>query len=63
MKALRSIPAQKVPPAPVMIATLTSLRASTSSRASAMRAATAAFTAFFALGRLMVMTATPSSAV
>ncbi len=63
MKALRSMPAQKVPPAPVMIPTETSERESMSSSASAIRAATAAFTAFLALGRLMVMTATPSSAV
>ncbi len=60
--ALRSMPAQKVPPAPVMIPTVRSPRESRSSSAAAICSATARFTAFLARGRLMVMTATPSAA-
>src|SRR5918992_393448 len=58
---LRSMPAQNVPPAPVMTSTETSLRSSSSSSAPAMPCATAPLTAFLALGRLIVMTATPPS--
>src|SRR5487761_1249916 len=57
----RSMPAQNVPPAPVRMRTRTSLRVSRSSMAAAMPAETAPLTAFRASGRLIVMTATPSS--
>ncbi len=60
-EAFRSIPAQNVPPAPVMTIAVTSLRSSSSSREAAIPRATAPLIAFLALGRLMVMTATPSS--
>ena len=55
------MPAQNVPPAPVSTRAATSLRASSSSNAPAMPFATAPLTAFLASGRLIVMTATPSS--
>ncbi len=54
--AFRSIPEQKLPPAPVMIATERSSLLSSSSTASARPWLTARFTAFRASGRLIVMT-------
>src|SRR6266571_3266182 len=62
-KAFRSIPALKFPPAPVTISTRTSPRASSSSVARAMPRATSPLTAFLLSGRLIVMTAMPSSTV
>ena len=58
---LRSIPAQKVPPAPVMISEVMSLRESKSSRIAAMLRATASLTALRASGRLIVMMPMPSA--
>src|SRR6516164_1447804 len=60
-KPLRSIPAQKVPPAPVMISEVTSLRVSNSSMCAAMLRATASLTALRASGRLIVMMPMPSA--
>jgi hypothetical protein len=54
--ALRSIPAQNVPPAPVRIAAVRSSRASRSSIAAAIRVATEMSTAFLTYGRLFVIT-------
>src|SRR5215469_423946 len=56
-KPLRSIPALKVPPAPVSTRTLTSARLSKSSIAAAMPRATSPLTAFRACGLSIVMTA------
>src|SRR5271165_7071141 len=58
-KPLRSMPALKVPPAPVSTRTLTSGPESNSSMAAATPRATSPLTAFLASGRLMVMTAMP----
>ena len=60
-KPLRSIPALKVPPAPVMMSEVTSLRASKSSMCAAMLRAAASLTALRASGRLMVMMPMPSA--
>ena len=59
-KALRSIPAEKVPPAPVRTPTRRSSEPSSSSTAAATPSATARSRAFFASGRLIVTTRTPS---
>ena len=56
--ALRSIPAENVPPAPVSTPTCSAPSASSSSAASRIPAATAPFRALRASGRLMVMTCT-----
>ena len=53
--ALRSIPAEKEPPAPVTMPTERPASPSSRSMASANPWLTAAFTAFLAWGRLMVM--------
>jgi hypothetical protein len=59
--AFRSIPAQNVPPAPVITPTRRSSRPSSASMAAATPAATSALTALRASGRLMVITRTPSA--
>ena len=59
-KAFRSIPAEKNPPAPVSTPARSSSDASSSSTAAATSSATDAFSAFFAWGRLIVMTCTAS---
>ena len=56
--ALRSMPEENVPPAPVSTPTESALSASSSSAASRIPAATAPFRALRASGRLMVMTCT-----
>src|SRR6516164_6669381 len=56
IQALRSIPAQNVPPAPVSTPTRRSPSASSSSAAAARARAAAPSSAFLASGRLMVMT-------
>ena len=56
--ALRSIPAENVPPAPVSTPARSSVAASSSSTASRIPAATAPFRALRASGRLIVMTCT-----
>jgi len=55
---LRSIPAENAPPAPVSTPTRSSESASSSSTASLMPVATRRLSAFFALGRLIVITST-----
>ena len=56
--ALRSIPAENTPPAPVRTPTRSSESASSSSTASLMPVATRRLRAFFACGRLIVITST-----
>jgi hypothetical protein len=58
--ALRSIPAQNVPPAPVSTAAAASSRDSNSSIAALIASAVSLSIAFFASGRLMVITMTRS---
>ena len=58
--ALRSMPEQNVPPAPVRMATRMSSLLSNSSRAADTPSARARLTAFLAFGRLRVMVMTPS---
>src|ERR1700735_32300 len=60
-KPFRSIPAENVPPSPVSTSTRTSALASNCPTAAAMPRATSPLTALRACGRLIVMTAIPSS--
>jgi hypothetical protein len=58
--ALRSMPALNVPPAPVTTPSVRSARSSSSVSAAAMPSDTARLIAFFARGRLIVISCTPS---